>query len=67
MPGKDYRLIVSRSAEKDLLRSPPKVGDQIERAIDRLLDRLRHGERPQDMRGIVGRPDTFRIDSGESA
>ncbi len=65
MLGKAYRLVVSRSAAKDLVGLPPKIGDQIERTIDRLLARLRAGQRPQDMRPIVGRPHTYRIDSGE--
>jgi len=63
--GKLYRLVVTRTATKELGGLPPKIGEQVERTIDRLLDRLRQGQRPQDMRAIVVRPGTFRIDSGE--
>lgn len=65
MLGKPYRLVVKRSARKEMLDLPPKISDQIERAVDRLLTRLRDGERPQDMKALKGRPDSYRLDSGE--
>jgi len=63
--GKEYQLVLSRSARKELLGLPPKNSDQVEKAIDRLLSRLTEGQRPQDMRALQGRPNTHRIDSGE--
>jgi mRNA interferase RelE/StbE len=65
VPGKDDRLSVTRSARKELVGLPTKIGDQVERTIERLLARLRDGQRPQDMKGLEGRADTYRIDSGE--
>lgn len=65
MPGKDYGLIVTRSARKELLGLPPKVSEQVERAIDRLLSHFNAGERPQDMRPLRGNPGMYRLDSGE--
>ena len=66
MLGKAYRLVVSRTATKDLVGLPPKLSAQIERTIDRLRDRLRRGQRPQDMKGVHGGADTYRIDRGEN-
>ena len=65
MPGKPYRLGITRSARKDLLDLQPRVSEQVERTIERLLARLREGQRPQDMKALRGRPETYRIDSGE--
>lgn len=65
MPGKAYQLEVTRSARKELVGLPPKISDQVERAIERLISALSAGERPQDMRPIKGRAQTYRLDSGE--
>lgn len=65
MPGKAYRLEVTRSARKELIELPPKVSEQVERAIVRLLSRLLEGERPQDVKPIRGRPQTYLVDTGE--
>ncbi|MBI2941121.1 MAG: type II toxin-antitoxin system RelE/ParE family toxin [Chloroflexi bacterium] len=65
MAGKAYQLVITRSARKDLLGLPPKIGEQVEETIDRLLSRLREGQRAQDMRRVEGRPDTYRVDTGE--
>ncbi|HLC29442.1 MAG TPA: type II toxin-antitoxin system RelE/ParE family toxin [Dehalococcoidia bacterium] len=65
MPGKEYRLEVTRSARKDLVGLPEKVSRQIEKAIDRLFSRLLAGQRPQDMKTVHGRPHTYRVDTGE--
>ena len=60
-----YKLVVTRSARKDLLDLPTKISEQVERAIDRVLARLNEGQRPQDMKRVRGRPQTYRVDSGE--
>lgn len=65
MPSKVYRLVVTRSARKELLALPPRINEQVERAIDRLLARFNEGERPQDMKKLRGREQTYRVDSGE--
>lgn len=65
MPPRSYRLQLTRSAEKELLRLPPKIRRQVEQAIDRLLATLQAGERPQDMASLVGEPEGYRLDSGE--
>ena len=65
MANSPYILITTRTARKELVDLPPKIGEQVERAIDRLLARLRGGERPQDMKRVEGRPHTYRVDSGE--
>lgn len=65
MPNEAYRILLRRSARKDLLSLPRKVGEQVERTIDRLEAHLNAGIRPQDMRRIEGLPHTYRIDTSE--
>ena len=65
MPDRHYQLVVTRTARKELLALPPRISRQIERALDRILARLQEGQRPQDMKRLQGRVDTFRVDSGE--
>lgn len=65
MPNGPFEIVVTRTAQKDLLHLPPKISGQIERAVDRLLDVLNAGQRPQDMKALKGRPHTYRVDSGE--
>ena len=65
MTGKAYQLAITRTARKDLLDLPAKVSEQIERAIERLTSRLGEGQRPQDMKLVLGRPYAYRVDSGE--
>ncbi len=65
MAGTEYGLAVLPAAQKDIRALPPKIRGQIVRAIDRLLERYRAGERPQDMKPVEGLPHRYRIDSGE--
>jgi mRNA interferase RelE/StbE len=62
---KPYRIEVRRTAHKDLLGLPPKISEQVERTIDRLAAQLNAGRRPQDVKKLVGLPNTYRIDSGD--
>jgi len=48
LPEKDYRLTLRRFARKEILALPPKISDQVERTIDRLLSAYQEGERLQD-------------------
>jgi mRNA interferase RelE/StbE len=61
----EYRVVVRRSAQKELLALPGKISDQVERKIDRLEAHLNAGTRPPDMRRIEGEAHTYRIDTGE--
>lgn len=63
--SRSYRLVVKPTTQKDILGLQPKIRRQIEAAIDRLLATLNEGQRPQDIKPLAGRPDHYRIDSGE--
>lgn len=65
MPNSDYRLIFTRTARKEAVALPPKISEQIERAMDRLLSTFQSGTRPQDIKPIQGRARAYRVDSGE--
>jgi mRNA interferase RelE/StbE len=65
MEPDSYQLVFTRSARKDVVGLPPKISEQIERAIDRLLAAFNAGERPQDIKPIQGQRGIYRIDSGE--
>lgn len=65
MPGRDYQLLITRQAQKELADLPPKIGRQMAAAIDRIRNTLNAGQRPQDMRRLHGRPGSYRVDSGE--
>ncbi|MHB0869701.1 MAG: type II toxin-antitoxin system RelE family toxin [Chloroflexota bacterium] len=65
MSPESYRLVLLRTARKELLTLPTKIGDQVERTIDRLLATFQEGKGPQDVRPLEGRPHCHRIDSGE--
>jgi len=62
---KTYRLEVKRDARKELLDLPPKINRQVQETIDRLLNTLNQGRRPQDVASLKGRDRSYRIDSGE--
>src|SRR5437762_3094147 len=64
-PGKDYTLAIRPAAQKEIRALMPKIRGQVLGTIDRLLAAYRAGERPQDIKPIKGRADTWRIDSGE--
>ncbi len=57
--------MLRRSARKEILALPSKIGDQVEHAIDRLLTAFQQGQRPQDIKPLGGRSHTFRVDTGE--
>jgi mRNA interferase RelE/StbE len=65
MQSKPYRLSLKATARKEALALPLKVSGRIERALQRLLDTYRAGQRLQDMRKLQGIADTHRLDSGE--
>ena len=65
MEHRAYHALVTRTAQKELLGLTAKIGGQVERTIDRLLEELSAGGRPQDMKRVQGRANTYRIDSGE--
>jgi mRNA interferase RelE/StbE len=65
VPNEAYRLVVTKTARKELLALPPKISRQVERTVDRIMARLRQGERPQDMKKLQGRAGAYRVDSGE--
>lgn len=65
MARKTYRLEVKRDARKELLDLPPKINRQVQETIDRLLNTLNQGRRPQDVASLKGRDRSYRIDSGE--
>ena len=60
-----YRIVITRTAQKEILHLPAKIRRQVEETIDRLLSTMNAGERPQDVRPLQGEPDAYRIDSGE--
>lgn len=65
MPDRPFELVITRDAQKEIASLGPRIGEQVLRATDRLLERYQAGERPQDMKPIRGIPGNFRIDSGE--
>ena len=65
MARKSDHLEIKRDARKELLDLPPKVSRQIQETIERLGTALNEGRRPQDMAPLRGRPNSYRIDSGE--
>lgn len=65
MARKTYRLEVKRDARKELLDLPPKINRQVQETIDRLLNTLNQGRRPQDVASLKGRDRSYRIDSRE--
>ena len=65
MARKTYRLEVKRDARKELLDLPPKINRQVQETLDRLLNTLNQGRRPQDVASLKGRDRSYRIDSGE--
>jgi mRNA-degrading endonuclease RelE of RelBE toxin-antitoxin system len=58
-------IVVQPAARRDLLALPPRFRDQLRRTVDRLIETLRAGQVPQDMRKLRGMEDAYRIDSGE--
>lgn len=65
MADDDYRLIIIAASNKEIAALPAKIGRQVARAIERLMQAFQSGTRPQDMKPIQGRPRTYRVDSGE--
>lgn len=67
MADRPWSLETTRTADKELaeLSRNPKVSEQIEATIQRLLETMSAGHRPQDMRQLRGFAGEFRIDSGE--
>ncbi|MBI2909240.1 MAG: type II toxin-antitoxin system RelE/ParE family toxin [Chloroflexi bacterium] len=63
--SKTFRLQVERGAEKEILGLPPKVQRQVEATLDRLLDTLSSGARPQHVKRLKSEPGCYRINSGE--
>ncbi|MDQ2784805.1 MAG: hypothetical protein M3Y58_07375, partial [Chloroflexota bacterium] len=61
----DYRLIIIAASNKEIAALPAKIGGQIARAIERLMQASQSGTRPQDMKPVQGQPRTYRVDSGE--
>ncbi len=65
MVRKRYELIISGEALKQIGDLPRRLGEQVLRSTDRIIERLNAGQRPQDMRRLRGNPHEFRVDSGE--
>lgn len=65
MPSKEYRLVIVRSARKEMVALPPKISVQVQRAIDRLVFTINSGQRPQDIKPLKGEDNAYRIDTGE--
>ena len=60
-----YSILLTRTAQKEILHLPAKIRRQVEATIDRLLSSVNAGEHLQDVRPLQGEPDAYRIDSGE--
>ncbi|MDO8472440.1 MAG: type II toxin-antitoxin system RelE/ParE family toxin [Dehalococcoidia bacterium] len=65
MTARAYRLLVTRTAQKEILGLPAKIRRQVEATIDRLVSTVNQGNRTQDIKPIKGDLDAYRIDSGE--
>jgi len=56
-----YRLSITRRAEKEIARLPPKIWRQV---VEKVLA-LEANPRPQDVKPLKGEEDAYRVDSGE--
>lgn len=66
MPAdKAYELALLPAAVKELQGLPTRVQGQVERTVDRLLERYRAGERPQDFEANQRQPGAYRVGTGE--
>ena len=57
----NYRLSITRRAEKEIARLTPKIRRQI---IEKILI-LEANPRPQDIKQLKGEEDAYRVESGD--
>lgn len=56
-----YSVVTTRRTDREITRLAPRIRRQV---LGKMLS-LRVNPRPQDVRPIRGREDTYRVDSGE--
>ena len=56
-----YSVVTTRRADREIARLAPRIRRQV---LEKILS-LNTNPRPQDIRPIRGRENTFRVDSGE--
>ncbi|MGB2853645.1 MAG: type II toxin-antitoxin system RelE/ParE family toxin [Dehalococcoidia bacterium] len=57
----NYRLSITRRAEKEIAHLTPKIRRQI---IEKIL-KLEANPRPQDIKQLKGEEDAYRVESGD--